>query len=173
MSDYFKSLDPIALKTYLEKLHLLDLGESDDPYAERNHEKFEDDMTRWPAVEYGHTFCYFIERPGLYTRRHFMQRESVDANRFPELAETLVCTHLGNIVLVVNDDTRWPSAAEMVLLWGVADRLSPCLRTNSATLMPKKYSKDSIWALTPITRVLTSGCVLPSSTNSQSSCNTE
>ena len=63
MSEYFKGLDPISKKRYAEKLRLLDLAESDDPYAERNNDKFEDDMTRWPPVEYGHIFCYFIERP--------------------------------------------------------------------------------------------------------------
>ena len=57
MSDYFKSLDPIAKKSYLGKIHLLQLGESDDLYAERNHKKFEGEMTRSPAVEYGHIFC--------------------------------------------------------------------------------------------------------------------
>ena len=40
MDNYFKSLDPIANKRYVEKLHLLDIGESDDLYAERNNNKF-------------------------------------------------------------------------------------------------------------------------------------
>ena len=82
MSDYFKGLDPIAKKKYAEKLRLLDFAESDDPYAERNDDKFEDDMTRWPPVEYGHIFCYFIELPGLYTRRQLMQWKSLDAYNY-------------------------------------------------------------------------------------------
>ena len=82
MSNYFKNLDPIAKKRYFEKLHLLDLGESDDPYAERNHEKIEDDMTRWPAVEYGHIFCYFIECPGPHTRRQLMPWKSLEAYNY-------------------------------------------------------------------------------------------
>ena len=82
MSDYYKSIDPIATKRYIEKLHLLDLAESKDPYAERSNDKFEDDMTRWPPVEYGHIFCYFIERPGLYTPRQLMQWKSPDAYNY-------------------------------------------------------------------------------------------
>ena len=39
MDDYFMSLDPIAKKRYVEKLRLLDLGELDGPYAERNNDK--------------------------------------------------------------------------------------------------------------------------------------
>ena len=82
MTDYFKGLDPITKKRYAEKLRLLDLAESDDPYAERNNDKFEDDMSRWPTVEYGHIFCYFIERPGLYTQHQLMQWKSLDAYNY-------------------------------------------------------------------------------------------
>ena len=64
MSEYFKKLDPIARARYLEKLKLLGLGESGDPYDEKNDPNFVDDMTKWPGVEYGHIFCYFIDRPG-------------------------------------------------------------------------------------------------------------
>lgn len=37
MNDYFMSLHEIAKKRYLEILHLLDLGEPDDSYAERKN----------------------------------------------------------------------------------------------------------------------------------------
>ena len=72
MGDYFQSLDPIAKKRYIEKLHLLDLGESDNHYPARNN-RFEDHMNRWPLDEYGHIFSYFIEIPELYTQRQLMQ----------------------------------------------------------------------------------------------------
>ena len=39
MGDYFKSLDPIAKKRYVEKFHSLDLGESDVPYSGRDSDK--------------------------------------------------------------------------------------------------------------------------------------
>ena len=82
MSDYFKKLDPISKERYIERLRMLDLKESDDPYADSNNDKFKDDMTKWPPVEYGHIFCYFIERPGLYTRRQLMQWKSLDAYNY-------------------------------------------------------------------------------------------
>ena len=36
-----------------------------------NEMKFVDNMALWPTVEFGHIiiFCYFIERPGTYTKK--------------------------------------------------------------------------------------------------------
>ena len=65
MSDYYKKLDSIAKTRYLEKLKLLGLDEKDDPYDPINSHNVVDDMTRWPAVEYGNIFCYYIQRPGV------------------------------------------------------------------------------------------------------------
>ena len=65
MSDYYKKLDSIAKTRYLEKLKLLGLDEKDDPYDPINSHNFVDDMTRWPAVENGNIFCYYIQRPGV------------------------------------------------------------------------------------------------------------
>ena len=52
-------LDRIVGTRYLEKLKLLGLDEKDDPYDPRNSHNFVDDMTKWPAVEYGHIFYYY------------------------------------------------------------------------------------------------------------------
>ena len=60
MSDYYKKLDSIAKTRYLEKLKLLGLDEMDDPYDPVNSHNFVDDMIRWPPVEYGNIFCYYI-----------------------------------------------------------------------------------------------------------------
>ena len=82
MSEYYKKLDPVSQKRYLDKLKLLDLTENDDPYAPDNATKFVDDMSKWPPVEYGHIFCYYIERPGVYTRRQLMQWKSLEAYNY-------------------------------------------------------------------------------------------
>ena len=82
MSDYFTSLDPVARKRYVERLNLLGLDQSGDPYADSNSGKFANDMTKWPPVEFGHVFFYFIERPGLYTRRQLKQWKSLDAYKY-------------------------------------------------------------------------------------------
>ena len=79
MSDYYKKLDSIAKTRYLEKLKLLGLDEKDDPYDPINSRNFVDDMIRWPAVEYGHIFCYYIQRPGVYTKQQLLQWKSLDA----------------------------------------------------------------------------------------------
>ncbi len=60
----------------------MNMKEDDDPYAPENTKDFIDDMTKWPPVEYGHIFCYFIEHPGLYTRRQLMQWKSLEAYNY-------------------------------------------------------------------------------------------
>jgi hypothetical protein len=70
MSDYYGSLDCIAKVRYQEKLKLLGLSEKDDPYDPQNS-NFIDDMSKWPCNS--GVFCYYIDRPGLYTRRQLMQ----------------------------------------------------------------------------------------------------
>ena len=45
-------------------------------------DRFEDDMKKWPPIEYGHIFCYFIERPGVFTRQELMQWKSLEAYNY-------------------------------------------------------------------------------------------
>ena len=80
MSDYFVSLDSAAKERYCQRLGLLGLDENSDPY--RNAEDFVDDMTLWPPVEYGHIFCYFIERPGVYMQQQLIQWKSLEAYNY-------------------------------------------------------------------------------------------
>ena len=82
MSDYCLSLDRIARERYEEKLGLLRLKVNDDPYASWNADSFIDDMTLWPPVEFGHFFCYFVERSGVYTKRELMQWKSLEAYNY-------------------------------------------------------------------------------------------
>ena len=82
MSDYVLKLDPISRRRYTEKLALVDMKEEDDPYDSRNEKDFVDDMKKWPPIEYGHIFCYFIERPGVYTRRQLLQWKSLEAYNY-------------------------------------------------------------------------------------------
>ena len=65
---YFASLDASGRQRYLDKLCLLGLSVDNDPYAAINSKNFVSDMSLWPPVEFGHIFCYFIDRPGVYTR---------------------------------------------------------------------------------------------------------
>ena len=81
MSEYFKSLDSIARSRYLEKLSLLGLTEKDDTYF-NTVDKFEDDLRSWPPVEFGHIFCYYLERPGVYTRQQLLQWKSLDGYNY-------------------------------------------------------------------------------------------
>ena len=79
-SDYYKALDPIAKARYADKLKYLNLKDTDDPYC--NDDKFVDNMRKWPAIEFGHIFCYYIDRPGLYTRKQLLQWKSLDGYNY-------------------------------------------------------------------------------------------
>ena len=41
----------------------------EDPYQLWSKERFVESMTMWPTVEYGYIFCYFVERPGIFTKK--------------------------------------------------------------------------------------------------------
>ena len=82
MSEYLKSLDKDATARYLAKQDVLGLKETDDPYASWNEAKFINEMRLWPPVEYSHIFCYFVDRPGVYTRKQLMQWKSMEAYNF-------------------------------------------------------------------------------------------
>ena len=84
MSEYYRGLNPIAQARYKAKLQLLGLDLKDDPYDPQNANKFVDDMTKWPRVEYGHIFCHYIDRPGVYTRKQLMQWKSLEAYKYFE-----------------------------------------------------------------------------------------
>ena len=35
---------------------------------------FVENMTMWPTVEYSHIFCYFVERPGDFTKKELTKQ---------------------------------------------------------------------------------------------------
>ena len=81
MSDYYKALDQ---REMYRKLSLLNLKEEDDPYLPSNGATFVDDMSKWPAVEFGNIFCYYIERPGIYTGEQLLQWKSLDRYNYQQ-----------------------------------------------------------------------------------------
>ena len=87
MTEYYRKLDAVAQSRYLENIKLLGLEEKDDPCEASNSCNFIHDMTKWLSVEYGRTFCYYIQRPGVYTRRsrqQLMQWKSLEAFNYFE-----------------------------------------------------------------------------------------
>lgn len=79
MSEYVDSLDAVARSRYFEKLGVLGLAATDDPYASSD---FQDTIGLWPPVEFGHIFVYFIERPGVYTQQELLQWKQLDAYNY-------------------------------------------------------------------------------------------
>ena len=75
MSDYIHRLLPAAKASYLAKLELLGLSAQGDPYAACNADRFEDDMTLWPPLEYGHILLFCPTSGSIYsTRAHAMEK---------------------------------------------------------------------------------------------------
>ena len=74
------------------------------------------DTTRLPPVEYGHVFCYFIERPGLYTRRQLMQWKNLDAYGYFQSGHVkpvriLCLQHVSILKALVNPSRSAPDKA--------------------------------------------------------------
>ena len=108
--EYFETLEPTARQRYIKKLELLQLTENDDPYAAKNEHYFVDDMTLWPSVEYGHIFCYFVGRPGVYSKRELMQWRSLDAYEYFQAGHVRTvgegCSHVAAILFKIESAVR-------------------------------------------------------------------
>ena len=81
-STYVASLDAQAKQRYSEKLSCVGLSMADDPYLSSNDDKYVNDMTTWPSIEYGHIFGYFVTRPGVYTQQELLSWKQMDAYNF-------------------------------------------------------------------------------------------
>ena len=79
LSEYVDSLDGVAKSRYFDKLKVLGLAATDDPYTSGD---FQNALPLWPPVEFGHIFCYFIERPGVYTRQELLQWKELEAYNY-------------------------------------------------------------------------------------------
>ena len=73
MSEYNDILSKESKARYAEKLKLTGLGLEEDPYNDKNKNKYKDDVTAYPPLEYGHIFTYIIKRPGLYTKEWLLE----------------------------------------------------------------------------------------------------
>ena len=78
MTSYLQTLDPIARVRYQEKLTLLGLSVSEDPYELWSKEAFVENMSLWPPVEYGHNS---VERPGVFIKEELMHWKSITTSR--------------------------------------------------------------------------------------------
>ena len=78
-SAYYSALDASAKRRYEEKLSLVGLSIQDDPYSSEKKHRFTDGLATWPQIEFGHTFTYFVSRPGVYTQEQLLSWKQMDA----------------------------------------------------------------------------------------------
>ena len=79
-SDYQSSLDYEAKKRYKVKL-VLESEELEDPYA-LSEEAWNDDITKWPNVEFGDIYNYLIDSKGRYTKESLKTHKSLEAYNY-------------------------------------------------------------------------------------------
>ena len=82
MSEYYSGLDESGKKRYKQKLEAVGLTLEDDPYAPKNQEKFVNDMSKRPKLEFGHVFTYFIKRPGVFTMEQLLSWKQLEAYNY-------------------------------------------------------------------------------------------
>ena len=80
-SQYLQSLDHISRKRYFQRLKVLGLAEEDDPYLETKLERFTDEMTAWPQVEFGCIIIWIFHQKAkcFYTRGTIGLEESASS----------------------------------------------------------------------------------------------
>jgi len=95
MSDYAKTLQDVDKKRYVEKLYKLEFTnmDMDDPYLPdtssgardqkvKRTERWIDDVTAWPNVEFGSIYVYLIDCPGPFTRESMHAYRSLEAYNY-------------------------------------------------------------------------------------------
>ena len=76
MSKYYDTLSEESKATYAEKLKLAGLGLEEDPYDDRNKNKYKNDMTAWPPFEYGHILPTSSDNQGFIHRSNYFHGSS-------------------------------------------------------------------------------------------------
>ena len=76
---YIETLPPVASERYRKKLDLVGLRKC--PY-ELADQEWEDDVTKWPGVEFPDIVLYLIGTPGEYTRKKLKAYKSLDAYNY-------------------------------------------------------------------------------------------
>lgn len=79
---YLDSLSAPEKRRYCEKLQVIynsnDPAALVDPYTIED-EKWKDDVSLWPPVEFGEIYTYLIDTPGQFTREKMKAYKSLDA----------------------------------------------------------------------------------------------
>ena len=79
---YCSCLPEVERERYKKKLQLLyNSTDSEvllDPFIE-NEEKWKDDITLWPPIEFGQIYTYLIDSPGQFTREQLKAYKSLEA----------------------------------------------------------------------------------------------
>ena len=110
---YFLSLQGPARERYVDKLCLVGLEESDDPYSDTNSSSFTDDLTSWPAIEYEHIFGHLITRSGLCMQEQLLAWKQLDLYNYFQsgYVRTILVWRVDNTLILralVNPSQRSP-----------------------------------------------------------------
>lgn len=79
-SSYLSSLNYTAKKRYLEKLKKGGFN-LEDPFSIQD-EKWSEDLSQWPELEFGDIYGYLIDTKGTYTKEKLRAYKSLDAYNY-------------------------------------------------------------------------------------------
>ena len=82
MSSYFQGLPKDARDRYEQKLFLSGLSLEEDPYSPNRSGEWSPDVAKWPSIEYGDIFSYFISRPGTFTMEQLASWKQLEAYNY-------------------------------------------------------------------------------------------
>ena len=78
---YFSTLSAAEIERYIDKLEVLYCNKDPEvliePYV-MEESKWKDEITLWPAVEFGQIYTYLIDMPGQFTREKMKAYKSLD-----------------------------------------------------------------------------------------------
>ena len=138
---YVASLDYEARKHYLEKLSKDGSAVSmPDPYS-IPEELWNEDVTKWPSVEFGDVYTYLIETRGPFTKDKLKAYKSLEAynyfyNGYVRTVSMYCCE--GDIAILkakVNPSQKAPDKNHKA--WAAVCMQSGCIRTAHCTFMPE------------------------------------
>ena len=77
LANEIKHLYSVSFDRYIQKLSLSGY-DVPDPYS-LDRSEWVDDISKWPSVDYGCIYQYFINTPGMYTTESMKAYKSLDS----------------------------------------------------------------------------------------------
>ena len=135
MSHYFDKLDADVKKRYCSKLVSVGLNniEKEDPFLWHS-DRYTDDFTSWPNLNFAHIYCYYIETLGLYTHGELEAYKSRDAFNFVQSG----CVH------TICQKKREHGHVLKAKFWDLGPQMTALIKIGSQLTMTAAFSASNL-----------------------------